>query len=215
MAASLVDTYLQDHGVTAFFHAAYAWWGDRTRFKGVKSYSQYKPTDRQILPGEVFILDVAPIYDGFVADVGYTSSLGENPQLTKALNFLGNLKEELPSIFSEVGKGSEICRLVNTKFQNAGYDNIHEKYPFAILGHRVHERVPETSDVRWWHFGWQAYWALTSRGLFGQLLNENFEGSLEGLWAIEPHIGTQDFGAKFEEILVVGEKNAYWLEDLQ
>ena len=34
-----------------------------------------------------------------------------------------------------------------------------------------------------------------------------------GLWAVEPHIGKQDVGVKWEEILVVTDSTAYWLYD--
>lgn len=36
---------------------------------------------------------------------------------------------------------------------------------------------------------------------------------MQGLWAIEPHIGAQGFGAKFEELLVVEPDRAFWLDD--
>jgi hypothetical protein len=34
-----------------------------------------------------------------------------------------------------------------------------------------------------------------------------------GLWAVEPHLGFRGTGAKFEEILVVTEGDAFWLDD--
>ena len=34
-----------------------------------------------------------------------------------------------------------------------------------------------------------------------------------GLWAVEPHIGRAGVGVKFEELLVVTEDDAYWLDD--
>lgn len=34
-----------------------------------------------------------------------------------------------------------------------------------------------------------------------------------GLWAVEPHLGAEGMGAKWEEILVVTEETAYWLDD--
>jgi hypothetical protein len=34
-----------------------------------------------------------------------------------------------------------------------------------------------------------------------------------GLWAVEPHLGKNGVGAKFEEILVITETDAYWLDD--
>jgi hypothetical protein len=34
-----------------------------------------------------------------------------------------------------------------------------------------------------------------------------------GLWALEPHIGKNGVGAKWEELLVVTDSDAYWLDD--
>src|SRR5262249_15043392 len=34
-----------------------------------------------------------------------------------------------------------------------------------------------------------------------------------GLWAVEPHLANGDVGAKFEELLVITEDEAYWLDD--
>ena len=34
-----------------------------------------------------------------------------------------------------------------------------------------------------------------------------------GLWAVEPHVGRDGVGVKFEELLVVTEDDAYWLDD--
>lgn len=34
-----------------------------------------------------------------------------------------------------------------------------------------------------------------------------------GLWAVEPHLWGPGFGVKFEEILVVTENDAFWLDE--
>ena len=34
-----------------------------------------------------------------------------------------------------------------------------------------------------------------------------------GLWAVEPHLGCGGVGVKWEEILVVTDTDAYWLDD--
>lgn len=34
-----------------------------------------------------------------------------------------------------------------------------------------------------------------------------------GLWAVEPHLGFRDVGAKWEELLVITEDDAFWLDD--
>lgn len=214
-AADLLNTYLRDHGVAGFFHYAFVWFGDRTRFAGVKTYGNYGPTDRVLRPGEIYILDVAPIVDGYIADIGYTSSLGENKDLAKAQATLAELRAWIPTLFREGMSGGDIWRHVDGRIVGAGYDNIHAQYPFSVLGHRVHHvqrhrRVP----ARLLNFGWESYWAFLSRGLFGQLLNGEFSGDLTGLWAVEPHLGGDGFGAKFEEMLLVDKHGARWLKDI-
>jgi len=211
-AAKLLKTSLMDSGVQAFFHLPFAWFGERTRFKGIRHYGQYSPSKRVLLPGEVYILDAAPIYHGYVSDIGFTSSLGRNTDLEKAKTFLNELRIEIPKLFKDNRNGGSLWQAIHKKIADAGYENIHQKYPFAVLGHRVHETNEWLGKLHFLNFGWQSFWSLSSRGIFGQLLNANYEGDLVGLWAIEPHIGTQSFGAKFEEILLVEPHRVKWLE---
>jgi Xaa-Pro aminopeptidase len=211
-AAKLLKTYLMDSGVRAFFHYPFAWFGERTKFVGVKNYAQYSPSRRCLLPGEVFILDAAPIHHGYIADIGFTSSLGENRELEKAKLFLSAVRGEIPKLFSSRISGSKIWNQIDQKIKEGGYSNVHQKYPFSVLGHRVHETQEALGFLKVLNFGWQSFWTLGSRGIFGQLLNANHEGDLNGLWAIEPHIGTSSFGAKFEELLIVDAQIARWLE---
>ncbi len=212
-AAGLLNTFLLDHGVQSFFHEAFVWFSDRTRFEGIRHYSEYQATDRALQPGQVYILDVAPIYQGYLCDIGYTACLGENAEWKRSAKVFGDTSRGNSSPFLESPKrGGEIWTEVGRLIEEAGYETIHAKYPFSVLGHRVPRVGWERPRFRVLNFGWQSYWALLSRGLFGQLLNQNHEGDLTGLWAIEPHIGWPGGGAKFEEILVVEEGQARWLE---
>jgi Xaa-Pro aminopeptidase len=212
-AAELMDSKLESAGVQSFFHKSFVWFGERTRFEGVKKYRDYLPTPRKLQEGDVYILDVAPILNGYISDIGYSGVFGESEEFDQAMEFLRSLREDIPSMFDSARSGGEVWRAIDQKFIQANYDNIHAKYPFSVLGHRVHTVPSEKPNLNFVNFGWQSYWSLLSRGLFGQLLNQDFEGDLLGLWAIEPHIGTKDFGAKFEEILVVDENGARWLEE--
>lgn len=211
-AAKLLDTYLKDCGVKSFFHKSFAWFGERAAFTGLKHYNDALPSDRVLLPNEAYILDVAPIFHGYIADIGYTSSLGKNEELEKALLFLSELKKEIPLLASLGNPPKVMLQKIEEKIEKAGYENAHRKYPFSVLGHRVHQVAEVHMGLTVINFEWQSYWSLLSRGLFGQLYNENFEGDFTGLWAIEPHLGANTFGAKFEEILVVTKEKAYWLE---
>jgi Xaa-Pro aminopeptidase len=211
--AQMLDTYLRDHGVTNFFHHSFVWFGDRTRFVGVKSYAGYSPSLRVLQEDDAVILDVAPVVEGAISDIGYSFAFGKNDQLEQGLEFLRQLKNEIPKLFNSMLFGADIWRKVDESILQAGYENIHAMYPFSVLGHRVHMVPDQVPEARLLNFGWQSYWSFLSRGLFGQLLNQKHEGRLHGLWAIEPHIGKDAWGAKFEEILLVDDNGARWIED--
>lgn len=213
-AAQLMETYLRDHGVEGFFHFPFVWWGDRAKFVGVNHYYDYLPSNRVLQEGESFILDVAPILDGYISDIGYAHS-PENPEneWTQAREFLVELRNMIPRLFESQESGAKIWYLIDQEIAERGYENIHEKYPFSVLGHRVHRTTGKLGQLKFVNFGWQSYWNFSARGILGQLLNKNFEGDLTGLWAIEPHIAIGDRGLKFEEILVVEDNKAYWLEE--
>ena len=211
--ARLMDTYLQDHGVKLFFHKSFAWFGDRTGFHGFKSYKDFMPSARRLCPEDVVILDTAPVLDGVAADIGYTFCLSENLELVRAKKFLLQMREEIPKLFMSKMTTAEIWKKVDLEMQKAGYSNAHAKYPFSVLGHRLHE-VPFASfsgAVR--PFSLQTYLLFLSKGIYPDLLGPLHKGRKEGLWAIEPHLGTPQFGAKFEEILVVEKDKSYWLDE--
>jgi len=234
-AADLVGQYLRDSGVKAFFHEPYAWFGDRTRFDGIrrKHYGDFNPTYRRLKSDDVVILDVAPILDGYTGDIGYTFSLQKNPELEEAKKFLLKLRKFIPAYFDlvifpsplrgegvrragegDMNSGRDIWRKIEDDIQDAGYDNIHKIYPFHVLGHRL-RRVPFSGSALATplRFSLHSFYSILSHGMFPELLGPDHRGSLKGLWAIEPHIGGKNFGAKFEEILIIDEKGARWLDN--
>jgi hypothetical protein len=52
------------------------------------------------------------------------------------------------------------------------------------------------------------------RLVFPEVLGPKRRGPKTGIWAVEPHVRADGFGAKFEELLVVDEDRAYWLDDI-
>lgn len=78
-AARMQRDWLRERGVCDWFHLPFAWFGDRTAFTGFKVPLQFFPTHRRLEPGMPFILDMAPVYKGFTADIGYSGHLGHNP----------------------------------------------------------------------------------------------------------------------------------------
>lgn len=62
--------WLLYHGVEDWFHVPFAWFGDRTAFRGRWNALKFFPSDRRLEEGMPYILDVAPVRDGATADIG-------------------------------------------------------------------------------------------------------------------------------------------------
>ncbi|WP_433567153.1 M24 family metallopeptidase [Nocardia sp. CA-151230] len=242
-AAAAIEDWLRARGVTRFFHYGFAWFGERTRFKNfarpkggiVNQFAnpkmahfgkQFLPTDRPLRRGEAVILDVGPIVGSAAADIGYSCSLGgsENEEFHNARMALQPYRDlVLRLVLAGAGQG-RIYKQLDELIHDQGYENVHSFYPGSVLAHRV-GRVPglRLPTFRYKGFSPQAIAFLSGHLLESKLRpgahqtpiwNDEGDRPCEpGLWAVEPHIGNGTFGAKWEEMLVVTEDTAYWLDD--
>jgi Xaa-Pro aminopeptidase len=219
--------WLYARGVKDWFHRPFAWFGDRTAFVDFKIPLQFFPTNRRLEAGMPFILDMAPVYRGYTADIGYSGCLGLNPVHDK---LLADLEEHRALILREVrGRRTlrEIYEDVDRLMVRQGYANRHRAYPFGVIAHKV-DRVRERRFApTLFGFGTESLKGLASDALHGHRdgwspLWSPYKFSdhppKPGLWAVEPHLGFRGTGAKFEEILVVTdsrdpEESAFWLDD--
>lgn len=222
-AAQRVREYLTTRGVQDWFHTPFAWFGDRTAFRKFRLPLQFFPTNRRLAEGMPFILDCAPVREGYVADIGYADCLGENRVFEQLMDDLGAYRE---LIVEQVRAGNtlrDVYRAVDALIAEQGYDNRHQVYPGRVIAHqvgKVHSRLPK--------FIAAGFGIRSLQTLFGDLIVERMhhrsplwaDGEISnhpatpGMWAVEPHIGFRGVGVKFEEILVVtSDGDAYWLDD--
>ena len=217
-AAQLLENYLREHGTERYLHRPFAWFGEHARFDGYAGYADYHPSDRTLSLNEVAVLDVSPIVDGYIGDVGYAVSLQPNAQLLKAKAFMLELRAAIPAMFASKMTPAQIWSEVDRLIVSAGYDNVHSKYPHCVLGHRVFRVKPRSKKplrIGTRSFGWfslETNLVFFKLGLSAALTPEHIGNKL-GLWAIEPHIGWPGGGCKFEEILVVERARSYWLDE--
>jgi Xaa-Pro aminopeptidase len=221
-AARRLGRALRDAGVEDVFHVPFAWFGDRTAFTGFRLALQFFPTNRRLEQGMAFILDCAPIIDGYTADIGYSGSLGTNRVVDAILD---DLAEHRALILREVRERRPFAGIyahVDALAARQGYDCRHKVYPGRVIGHEVWRetgglprlvaggfgirslRTLRRELMRGRREGWSPLWA-------GGRASEH--APHPGLWAVEPHLGFRGTGAKFEEILVVTEEDAFWLDD--
>jgi Xaa-Pro aminopeptidase len=234
-AADRLGDALRRAGVRSFFHRPFAWFGDRTAFSGFRSPLDFFPQDtRRLQPGMAAILDVAPIVDGFAADIGYSFSLGDNAVLEQALQDLRYFRELVLDRVSRGDSLGEVYRAVEDLLADLGYVNCHRKYPFGVLAHRV-DRAPRSTLLNHEVLGFSV---AVAGDLIGKFVRARLPRSVTrrapwvgasspfcnvgpgsdrppspGLWAFEPHIARGAVGAKWEEMLVVDESGARWLDD--
>ncbi len=222
-AARQLREYLIERGVQDWFHTPFAWFGDRTAFRGFRTPLQFFPTARKLAENMPFILDCAPVRDGYMADIGYAGCLGTNRIFDQ---LMADLAEYRNLIVARVNEGvplQQIYRDVDALIGQQGYDNRHRVYPGRVIGHqigKVHSRLPKSIAA--------GFGIRSLQTLVGDLIVERMhhrsplwaDGAISdhpatpGLWAVEPHIGFRDVGVKFEEILVVTSGGgAYWLDD--
>ncbi|WP_328547490.1 M24 family metallopeptidase [Streptomyces platensis] len=226
-AARMQREWLRERGVRDWFHLPFAWFGDRTAFADFRVPLQFFPTHCELEPGMAFILDMAPIHNGYTADIGYSGCLGLNPVHDRLLADLEAHRELILREVRERRPLREIYADVDRLMVRQGYANRHRAYPFGVIAHKV-DRVRQR---RWsptlFGFGTQSLRGLASDALHGHRdgwspLWSPYRFSdhppQPGLWAVEPHLGFRGTGAKFEEILVVTDskdpqESAFWLDD--
>jgi Xaa-Pro aminopeptidase len=242
-AARSIEDWLRARGVRRFFHYGFAWFGDRTRFKNFSRPpagafasllnpnmahfgKQFQPSDRRLRRGDAVILDVGPVVGAFACDMGYSCSLGgeDESQFHEARMDLEPYRALILDLVRQGATQSRIYARVDELIADQGYENIHSYYPGSVIAHKV-GKVPGT---RLPTFRVNGFSPQAIAYLGGHLLSSAIRPRLNrtplwgehsdqpcepGLWAIEPHIGTGEIGVKWEELLVVTEDDAYWLDD--
>jgi Xaa-Pro aminopeptidase len=210
--------------VAHWLHTPYAWWGERTRFDWHGRWEPSAlPNDRVLQEGEAFILDAAPIVDGFPADFAYSGTAGGQPVTGhfELLAELSRIKRELVQWTREAGSGADLCRRVQSSIEGAGLDVIHTRYPAQVLAHTLEGFPNWCSAAPRIGTGFQLPLLLTyAAGLVLHhlagapypFLNADAPRRPQGLYAVEPHLGRGTLGAKFESVLLVDGDETRWLD---
>lgn len=221
-AAARLKRRLIEEGVEDWFHVPFAWFGDRTTLKGFRNPLRFFPSNRALEEGMPFILDVAPVANGVTADIGYSGCLGPNAIFDQMMDDLAEYRTLILDQVRERRTFRDIYDAVDQLAAKHGYTPAHHEYPGKVLAHQVwpvHGPGPRTVVAG---FGNRSL-RLLARSLavsLGEGWSPLWNGSSRSdhipvpeIWAIEPHLGFHGVGVKFEEVLVVTEDHAYWLDD--
>lgn len=212
-------------GVQGFFHLPVALFGERTTLPDPWVTESFWPTDRELGAADAVVLDASPIFDGYVVDTSL--SLSASPNAEHAAAKADDLAYRA-SILEAVRAGAtfrEIAASVDADMRARGDRNCHRLHPEAVLGHRVVRIAdpaaappPDGSGFDTTVLGWfiEGIAAARSQGTPSPTWNVRPTSDhvpAPGLWAVEPHLARGDIGVKWEELLVVEDNDAYWLDD--
>jgi len=177
--------------------------GERTALPGKWKVGNFFPKSKTLAKGDSVILDAAPLFSRFLVGTSYSFCFAENADHQQMMQHLAQYRDSLPS---------------------AGYEPVHIKHPGEVLGHRAIKspNIPfnlrlqgfDAVSLTWFKFKD----SLAQRGLGrSSPLWNNMQTSdhpaHDGLWLVKPHADQGEVGAKWEEILVIENSQARWLDD--
>ena len=187
---------------------------------------EFMPSKRKLTNETAVILDLAPMKDHVFADIGYSNYFGNNTEYDLMTDFLKTLKKTIPEIIRQEKSINKIYLSIDSMIKDNGFINCHQKYPLGVLGHKVghYPKVKfPTTNINLMGFSPEAFIFLLGQNFTAPFYYSKQTPYLaghidqkisDGFWAIEPHIGFNNMGAKFEEILVIDrtkEEKIYWL----
>ncbi len=220
---ALVRAY-RDAGASAFFHLPVALFGERTALPGKWPVGKFFPKSKILEPGDSVILDAAPLFKGYLVDTSYSFCFGENDTHKKMMADLAQFRVQVCDDINAGNGFKQISDRVLETFGKLGYEPAHTKHPGAVLGHRAVKtatlpftwRISGFDGLSLTWFGIKDKLATSGVGRRSPLWNSSKasdHGPHDGLWLVEPHAGKGPVGAKWEEILVIENGKARWLDD--
>lgn len=217
----------RSQGVQTYFHVPVALFGERTTYPGDFGELGALPTDRVLEDGDALIVDAAPIFDGYMMDCSYAvpRAHADTAAFAEADTLLAHCRKTIVQRARQRTNMRAVAKEIDKMIRDAGFENCHKKHIGKVLAHRI------TRSVGGWLGGAQiwglsplpvsyffAYGFIAGNGYadFTPNWNDTRQSDCEmqpGLWAVEPHVARGATGSKFEEILVVTENDAFYLDD--
>ncbi len=223
--ARLIRKRFHEQGVHTYFHVPVVLFGARTSYPGNFGQFEALSTDQKLEDGMAIILDAAPIYEGHIVDTSLSTTFGDNATHKMLHPKLEAFRNTLLEQVKQRRDFKDIEIYANSMIEDMGYENCHRKHIGEVLGHRIYKvkdriwnRITiKQISVR--HLLWLAWKSIAARnGWQDDSPNWNHRRTSAhkpslGLWAVEPHFAIDGVGVKFEEIMVITEDDAYWLDD--
>jgi Xaa-Pro aminopeptidase len=230
-ACTLVAAAQTEFEVIQVFHDPYVLFDGRTVLgtggesaAGVSPSNDLVATNQVLRDGAPFIIDVAPVAHGVSSDIAYSCVRGTNQVFRELDSGLARIRSFLRDGIAARASMLVLYHELDELLASRGWESCHHRQADRALGHLVfpleHETGRPTPLPGWGAVAAEKMLAAgidaLDHGTCYPLWNDSSftdYPATPGLWAIEPHIGLDGVGVKFEELLVVTGDDAYWLDD--
>ena len=207
-------------GAHKYFHVPVALFGERSAYPGDFGPFEALATARVLQEQDTVILDAAPIFDGYTVDTSHAFNFSNSEAFDRIDRELPILRDLIARSVNDGDMFQQIAWDVDDYIRERGFENCHRKHIGAVLGHLVTKATSQRL-ASWSYKGLavkQVSWFLARSRFSGTTPNWNHTNACKdvaphGLWAVEPHLAEGTVGAKFEEILIIDEDGARWLDD--
>ncbi len=223
VAHELVKRY-RSAGAGSFFHLPVVLFGERTALPGRWGVGKFFPRDVALQNNDSVIMDAAPLFDGYLVDTSFSFCFGSDAGHRAMMQHLGQYRASVLDAVKNGRSFKVIADQVLHSMRLAGYEAVHTKHPGEVLGHRAIKtpNLPfqlrlqgfDAVSLSWFKF--KDSMAMRGLGRHSPLWNSlktSDHSPHDGLWLVEPHAGLGSVGAKWEEILVIDQGRAFWLDD--
>lgn len=235
-ACTLVAAAQTEYEVIQVFHDPYVLFDRRTTLgtgtdEGAggaitpeSASNELAPTKQALRDGAPVIIDLAPVAHGVSSDVAYSCVLGTNRAFKELDAGLARIRSFLRDGIASRASMLMLYHQLDELLAARGWESVHHRQADRALGHLVFPLEHETDRPSPLP-GWGAVAAekmlaagidALDHGTCYPLWNDSSftdYPATPGLWAIEPHVALDGVGVKFEELLVVTDDDAYWLDD--
>lgn len=222
VAHRLVLAYRRE-GVKSFFHLPVVLFGERTALPGEWPVGKFFPKKRAAAAHESIIFDASPVFGDYLVDTSFSFCLGQSDAHRTMMQSLEGFRESIPAAVNAGVTFATIAEDVNARISGFGYEPVHSKHPGAVLGHRA-MRLPklpfvwraqgfDALSLSWFYGNEFASRAKLARSPLWNTTRTSAHAPYDGLWLVEPHAGDGPTGAKWEEILIIENGQARWLDD--
>jgi len=222
VAHRLVRAYRRE-GVKSFFHLPVVLFGERTALPGEWPVGKFFPKKRAVAENESVIFDASPVFGDYLVDTSFSFCLGASDAHREMMQSLAEFRQSVPAFVNSGATFHAAATEVEKRIIEMGYEPVHCKHPGEVLGHRALRlpRLPfvwrsqgfDALSLTWFYGNEFASRAHLARSPLWNTSNTSKHKPFDGLWLVEPHAGDGPTGAKWEEILIIEDGKARWLDD--